>query len=86
MTWHVFVASSATKFVRRLPNKDAARIKFVLEKEFPRDPYVGDIQKLGGQENVWRRRVGSYRIFFEVYPSLQKIHVFDVDRRTSNTY
>ena len=73
MSWSVFVASSATKFVRRLPNKDATRIKFVLEKEFPHNPYAGDIKKLGGQDNVWRRRVGSYRIFFEAYPTLQEI-------------
>jgi len=86
MSWRVFVASSATKFVRRLSNKEAARIKFVLENEFPRDPYTGDIKKLGGEKNVWRRRVGSYRIFFEVYPELQEVRVFDVDRRGSNTY
>lgn len=86
MSWRVFVASSATKFVQRLPSKDAARIKFILEREFPRDPYIGDIKKLGGEENVWRRRIGSYRIFFETYPALHEIHVFDIDRRGSNTY
>lgn len=86
MSWHVFVASSSTKFVRQIPNKDAARIKFVLEKEFPHDPYTGDIKKLGGEENVWRRRIDSYRIFFEVYPALHEICVFDIDRRGSNTY
>ncbi|OHA20632.1 MAG: hypothetical protein A2836_01310 [Candidatus Taylorbacteria bacterium RIFCSPHIGHO2_01_FULL_45_63] len=86
MSWRVFVASSATKFVQRLPRKDATRIKFVLEKELSRDPYAGDIKKLAGEDNVWRRRVGSYRIFFEVYPVFQEVRVFDIERRGSNTY
>lgn len=82
----MFVASSAAKFVRRFPNKDAARIKCVLEKEFPHDPYTGDIKKLGGEENVWRRRIGSYRVSFEICPASHEVHVFDIDRRGSNTY
>jgi mRNA-degrading endonuclease RelE of RelBE toxin-antitoxin system len=26
-------------------------------------PFAGDVLKLEGEDNLWRRRVGSYRIF-----------------------
>jgi len=52
----------------------------------PNDPYTGDIQKIGGEENTWRRRIGSYRISYEIYPDLRLVIVFKVKRRTSTTY
>lgn len=39
-----------------------------------------------GEENVWRRRVGSYRIFYEIMPEENTIHVFHAERRTTRTY
>jgi len=38
------------------------------------------------ERSAWRRRVGSYRIFFDVYPDRQVVDVVDIDRRTSSTY
>jgi mRNA-degrading endonuclease RelE of RelBE toxin-antitoxin system len=39
-----------------------------------------------GEENVWRRRAGAYRIFYELIPKTKIIYVFRVERRTSKTY
>jgi mRNA-degrading endonuclease RelE of RelBE toxin-antitoxin system len=51
-----------------------------------RNPYGGDIAKLGGEEDVWRRRVGAYRVFYEVNQKKRVIYIFRVERRTSKTY
>ena len=53
---------------------------------FPLDPYVGDIQKIKGEKDVWRRRVGNYRIFYEIDRNEKIIHIFRVERRGSKTY
>jgi mRNA-degrading endonuclease RelE of RelBE toxin-antitoxin system len=51
------------------------------------DPFSGDIVRLHADERAaWRRRVGSYRIFFDVYPDQLIVDVVDIDRRTSTTY
>lgn len=42
--------------------------------------------RLQGEENVWRRRVGSYRIVFEIDVKALTVDVLDVARRTSTTY
>ena len=33
-------------------------------KDLAIDPYTSDIQKMKGERNVWRRRIGSYRLFY----------------------
>jgi len=50
------------------------------------NPFLGDIEKIKGEENIWRRRVGAYRIFCEIVSQDRIIYVFRVERRTSSTY
>lgn len=67
-SWEIKADPSVAKFLKRVPNKDAQRLLAAI-KSFADDPYAGDISKIRGEENVWRRRVGSYRIFYEILPA-----------------
>lgn len=58
--WSVEVRGKARKALKRFPAKDAGVILDVIEI-LKTDPFGGDIEKLGGEANAWRRRVGSYR-------------------------
>ena len=44
------------------------------------------IARLKGEPNSWRRRVGNYRIFFDVDPVRRVIDIIEITRRTSTTY
>lgn len=55
MSWRIKIAKRASKEMKRIPKKDAERLLFVLEK-ITENPYQGDIEKIKGEENVWRRR------------------------------
>lgn len=83
--WVLQIDESVHKFLSRIPRKDAKRIILVVST-LPDNPFFGDIQKMKGEENVWRRRVGSYRIRYELILKERVIHVFLVERRTSSTY
>jgi mRNA-degrading endonuclease RelE of RelBE toxin-antitoxin system len=48
------------------------------------DPFSGDIKRL--QPPAWRRRSGSYRIFFDLLLEEHLIVVTAIRRRTSTTY
>lgn len=85
MSWKVNVAKRALKQIKRIPHKDAERLLFVLD-EFAQNPFQGDIEKIKGEENVWRRRIGAYRILYEIFPRQKSVSVFDVQRRTTTTY
>jgi len=50
------------------------------------DPLSGDIARLKNQPAAWRRRVGVWRIFFDLDPHLRVVDVVDIRRRTSTTY
>lgn len=83
--WGLRVDPGVLKILKRIPRQDRERILGVLVV-LPLDPYFGDIQKMQGRDDVWRRRVGSYRIFYRVITGMRMVLVFHVERRTSHTY
>jgi mRNA-degrading endonuclease RelE of RelBE toxin-antitoxin system len=50
------------------------------------DPFAGDVLKLEGGGNRWRRRVGNFRIFFSPDATKKTVDVSAIERRTSTTY
>jgi len=48
------------------------------------DPFSGDIKRL--HPSGWRRRVGSYRVFFDLLPAERRVVVTAIERRTTTTY
>lgn len=85
MIWQIIVDSGARKQLKRIPRRDVERILEAIS-EFSVNPFSGDIEKVEGEKDVWRRRVGSYRIFYEIYIAKKIVYVFEVKRRTSTTY
>jgi len=50
------------------------------------DPFWGDIARVHGRQEAWRRRVGNYRIFYDLMPERLLIVILAIERRTSTTY
>ena len=85
MTWNLRIARRAAKQLDKIPAKDQARITAAFQ-EMRTNPFGGDIVKLKNEPSAWRRRVGNYRIFFDVHPDEGLIDVVDIMRRTTTTY
>ena len=85
MNWQVKIAKDAEKNIKRFPLKDRLRIQNILE-ELLFNPYGGDIEKMEGSDNSWRRRTGSYRVFYDLDKKNKIIEVTNIERRTSGTY
>lgn len=85
MNWQVFLDHGAEKSLHRFPKKDRQRIEEVLQT-MKVNPYAGDIQMMKGEKDVWRRRIGSYRVQYEIRLTAKIIYIFDIKRRTSGTY
>ena len=83
--WELKIDDVVYKELARFPKRNAKKIFKVIEL-LPFDPYAGDIEKIKNEESVWRRRIGAYRIFYEIKKIERIIEVFRVERRTSNTY
>jgi mRNA-degrading endonuclease RelE of RelBE toxin-antitoxin system len=85
MAWTVTIARPAQKQVAKFPAKDQNRIATAI-RSMAGDPFCGDVLKLEGESSRWRRRVGSYRIFFAVDIMASTVAVSAIVRRTSSTY
>ena len=85
MRWRVQIRDRARKILKRIPHSDWRRIDVVLG-QLGDNPFAGDVEKMKGEENVWRRRIGAYRIFYEIRSDEHLVFVFRVERRTSVTY
>ena len=85
MNWELHLRKRVKKYLSRFSQKDQIYITVGLKK-LVINPYSGDIEKISGEENVWRRRVGAYRIFYEIISQKKVIRVFRIERRTSKTY
>ena len=83
--WVLRIDPGVLRKLEQIPKRDAKRILRAV-RGLPLNPYYGDIQKMKGQENVRRRRVGSYRFFYKLYSSERTALVFELERRTSTTY
>ena len=79
------IASPAARALRDVPRADVEHINAAFE-EMREDPYSGDIQFLKGTNRTIRRRIGAWRIFFEVHTNRQLVVILGVVRRSSNTY
>ena len=85
MNWNVVVTKYVRKQMVRVPRRDAERIQMAL-LGMKESPFQGDIVKLGGDGDRWRRRVGNYRILFNVLSGERTVFVYDISRCTSGTY
>ena len=85
MSWDVRVPKRVSKYIDHFPQKDWERIVKTL-REFEVDPWQGDVIKVKGEENLWRRRTGNYRIFYSVISPDNVVEIKEIKRRTSVTY
>jgi len=73
------------KTLKRMPRRDTEAILKII-RLLPANPYLGDIQKMRGEDNIWRLRIGSYRIFYKIKIAGKVILVFNLERKISKTY
>ncbi|HEY4474254.1 MAG TPA: type II toxin-antitoxin system RelE/ParE family toxin [Candidatus Paceibacterota bacterium] len=83
--WALAVSSRVHKFLAKIPRQHAEAL-YIGIGFISVEPYKGDVRKIKGEKDTWRRRIGSYRVFYTIAQKTRSIIVFDIDRRTSNTY
>jgi mRNA interferase RelE/StbE len=85
VTWKLIFSNSARRNLRKLPLSDRHRIERALG-ELAFDPSQGDVLPLRNHPAEFRKRVGDYRVFFDVQRDERLVRVHDIVRRTSTTY
>jgi mRNA-degrading endonuclease RelE of RelBE toxin-antitoxin system len=85
MKWGLAITSSAKRQLRRLSAPELSDINRAFS-EMCEDPFRGDAKFLRGLDGALRRRIGDWRILYELNQEHKVIVITAVKRRGSNTY
>ena len=85
MSWTLLLTNPAEKQLRKINNSDKRRILRTLQT-MQDDPLRGDIQWLEEMSPAYPRRVGNWRILFDLDRDNRRVIVTAVMRRTTTTY
>ncbi|MFW6123001.1 MAG: type II toxin-antitoxin system RelE family toxin [Thermodesulfobacteriota bacterium] len=80
MEYKVTLAASALREFRALSGDIKNRVKSTIER-LRKNPRPSGIRKIQGRENLYRLRVGSYRLVYEVDDMRGTIHLVRVRHR-----
>jgi mRNA interferase RelE/StbE len=85
VSWRLTFSRNAQRSLQKLPGEGRRRIDGAIA-EMEQDPFSGDVVLLKDHPVGYRRRVGPYRILFDVDSATRTVRVQDILRRTSTTY
>lgn len=79
--YQVFIDRRFEKELARLP-RDVQRRVLDAVTELAFVPRPSDSKKLKGQENIWRLRMGDYRVLYSIEDRVLKVLVLRVSHRS----
>ena len=77
MPYELFISGEAREHLRGLSDDIRRQIGYRIQ--LLQDDFAGDVKKLKGQDNLYRLRVGDYRILFRLDGA--NIEVYAVKQR-----
>ncbi len=79
------IVNRAKRQLRKLTDAERHQIDAAFSA-MRHNPYHGDVKLLKGSDGAFRRRLGDWRILYDLEPEHKVIVVTAVKRRASNTY
>ena len=80
MNYEISLSRIALKNMTKLPRRELVRIQNRIDC-LAKDPRPADIKKIHGDENLYRIRLGTYRILYRIFDDKLFILIVDVDHR-----
>lgn len=77
MKWRIVIEKPALKFLQKQPLPQRER----LLKAIYGLPDVGDIKPMAGHENLFRMRVGTYRVLYSIEHDVLIVRVLNAGNR-----
>jgi mRNA interferase RelE/StbE len=80
MRYEIIIKPAAEKSLDRIPKPNRSRIADALEK-LRNNPRPPGVLKMSGAENLWRIRIGDYRVVYEIHDDRLIVLVLRVAHR-----
>ncbi|MFN3421522.1 MAG: type II toxin-antitoxin system RelE family toxin [Armatimonadota bacterium] len=78
--WKVFIPERVDKELSKLPPEIRERIERAM-MQLARNPFSSGVEKMEGEPERWRLRVGKYRIVFRIEKSERTVVVTAIGHR-----
>ena len=80
-SWHISkIANVARRAIESLDLDLQGRILAELEK-LQTNPFSGDIKRIKGKEDIFRLRLGSFRVYFRIITPTHSIEILLFDQK-----
>lgn len=80
MTYEVEISEAAKDFLKTISKADAKRIGKKIDN-LVENPRPNGVEKLSGEENIYRIRSGDYRVIYQIEDKILYILVLKVGHR-----
>lgn len=77
MTYRIQIDKPALKFLQKQPQAQRERLLRAIQGL----PNNGDIKPMGGHENLYRLRVGTFRVLYTIIGDLLIVRVLNIGNR-----
>ena len=77
MKYQIVIDKPALKFLLKQPQEQRERLLKAINKL----PDMGDIKAMSGHENLYRLRVGAYRVIYTVENKILTVRVLTIGNR-----
>ncbi len=78
--YEILFSKKAAKFVSNLPPGYKNKLKEILSA-LKENPYSYPYKKIRGETNLYRIRIGKYRILYEINKDKNQIIILKIDKR-----
>ena len=79
-SYSVLLTQTAEKELSRLPNKEIKKIVEIL-KSLEENPRPIGCKKLKGYKNLWRLRIGNYRVIYSIDDIILLVDIREIGHR-----
>ena len=79
--YEIIFTEKASNFAKKLPKANKRKLKEILEK-LKENPFSYPYRKIKGESNLYRIRIGTYRILYEVNEKEKKVTVLKIEKRS----
>lgn len=78
--YDIELSRTALKHMQKIPKKDLIKIRDRIEL-LSQEPLLSGVKKIEGDDNLFRTRVGDWRILYRIFESVLQILIVDIDHR-----
>ena len=84
VNYRLVLSSSSLKFLKKLKRDSTLYVRIVRSiRSLANDPYpIGAKKIMGTDEQLFRIRIGDYRILYMVHPQSHEIFISIIDKRS----